>query len=65
MQRKNQCTTYRVTHVVDENLPLTQFRQFRQLVGRSCSYLLPRQDGGTYVIQVNRRLLVTRWVTLY
>ena len=38
---------YRVTHLVDENLPLTQFRQFWQLVGRYCSYLLPRQNNGT------------------
>ena len=34
---------YRVTHLVGENLPLTQFQQFRQLVGRDCSYLLHRQ----------------------
>ena len=36
---------YRVTHLVGENHPLTQFRQ---LVGRYYSYLLPKQDGGTY-----------------
>ena len=38
---------YRVTHLLGKNLPLTWFRQFRQLVGCYCSYLLPRQDGGT------------------
>ena len=38
---------YWVTHLIGENLLLTRFRQFRQLVGRYCSYLLPRQYGGT------------------
>ena len=38
---------YRVIHLVGENLPLTQFRQFWQLVGHYCSYLLPWQDDGT------------------
>ena len=33
-----------------KNLPLTWFRPLRQLVGRYCSCLLPRQDGGTYQI---------------
>ena len=57
--------TYRVTHVVGENLQLTQFRQFWQLLGRYCSYLLPRQDDGTSKTQVNWRFLPTTWVTLY
>ena len=56
---------YRVTHLVEENLPLTQFRQFRQLVGRYCSYLLPRQVDGTFKIQVNWRFSSMRCVTLY
>ena len=30
-----------------KNPPLTWFRHFWQLMGRNCSYLLPRQDGGT------------------
>ena len=38
---------YRVAQVDVENLQLTKFRQFWQLLGRYCSYLLPRQDGGT------------------
>ena len=41
---------YRVTDQVGKNLPLTEFRQFRQLVGRYCSYLLPRQHDGTFQI---------------
>ena len=49
----------RVTRLVDENLPLTQFRQFRQLVGRYCSYLLPRQVDGTFQTYVNRRFVLT------
>ena len=56
---------YRVTRLLGNNLPLTWFRQFRQLPGRYCSYLLPKQDGGTFQIQVNRRLLARRRVTLY
>ena len=56
---------YRVTRLLCNNLPLTWFRQFRQLLGCYCSYLLPRQDGGTFQIQVNGRLLPRRLVTLY
>ena len=41
---------YRVTILRGYNLPLTWFRHFRQLVGCYCSYLLSRQDGGTYQI---------------
>ena len=37
---------YRVTHQDGKNLPLTWFwRMFLKLLGRHCSYLLPRQDG--------------------
>ena len=39
---------YMVAQVDVENLQLTWFRQFWQLTGRYCSYLLPRQHGGTY-----------------
>ena len=53
-----------MTRVLGNNLPLTWFRQFRQLLGRYCSYQLPGQDGGTFQIQVNGRLLLTRPVTL-
>ena len=56
---------YRVTHLIAENLPLTQFRQFWQLVGRDCSYLLPRQDDGSFQSQVSGRLSPSRIVTLY
>ena len=41
---------YRVTSQVGKNLLLTELRQFWQLVGRYCSHLLPRQDGGTFQI---------------
>ena len=56
---------YRVTHQNGYNLPLTLFQLLRQLLGRYCSYLLPRQDGGTSQIQVNGRFLPSRYVTLY
>ena len=36
-----------VTILRGNNLPLTWFRHFWQLVGRNYSYLLPGQDGGT------------------
>ena len=55
----------RVTCLVDENLPLTQFPQLWQLLGRYCSCLLPRQDDSTPKNQVNRRFSLTRCVTLY
>ena len=48
---------YRVIHQVRTNLLLTRFRQSWQLVGRYCSYLLPRQVDGTFQTQVNRRFL--------
>ena len=41
---------YRVTGQGGKNLPLTEFQQFWQLVDRYYSYLLPRQDGGTFQI---------------
>ena len=50
-------TRYRGTIQVSKNLPLTQFRHLRQLLGRSCSYLLPRQDGGMSQNYVNGRFL--------
>ena len=56
---------YRVTQKNLQNLLLTWFRQFRQLVGRYCSSLLPRQDGGTSLIGVNRRFCKFFCVTLY
>ena len=44
-----------VTHLVDENLSLTQFRQFWQLVGRYCRRMVELSDPSkrevfTYVI---------------
>ena len=44
-----------MTHLVDENLSLTQFRQFRQLVGHYCSFLLPKQVDRKFKFQVNWR----------
>ena len=44
---------YRGTIQVGKNLPLTQFLHLQQLMGRSCSYLLPRQDGGISQNYVN------------
>ena len=37
---------YMVAQVDVENLPLTKFRQFWQLMGHYCSYLLPMQNDG-------------------
>ena len=68
LQRVWMCTrllAYRVTHLVGENLLLTQFRQFWQLLGRYGSYLLPRHDSGTSQFQINRRFSPPRYVTLY
>ena len=57
---------YRVTRLVGYYLRLTQFKKFRQVVGRYCSSLLPRQDDGPYQIQVCRRFLpIARLVALY
>ena len=50
---------YRETIQVGKNLPLTQFRHLRQLMGRYCNYLLPRQDGGISLIYVYGRFLPT------
>ena len=46
----------RLLGILGNNLPLTWFRQFRQLVGCYYSCLLPRQNGGTSHIKVNRTL---------
>ena len=54
-----------MTHLVDENLLLTHFQQFQQLVGRYCSYLLPKQVDGKLKIQVNWKFSLMRCVTLY
>ena len=54
-----QCTMnneYRVTSQDCKILPLSEFRQFWQLVGRYCSYVLPRKDSGTFQIQVNENI---------
>ena len=56
---------YRVTHLLGNKLPLTKFQKFRQLLGCCCSFLLPRQGGGTSQIQVNGMFLPSRCVTLY
>ena len=47
LNEPSQRTTYRVTHQDGKNFLLALFRQFLQLGVRHCSYLLPRQDGGT------------------
>ena len=61
----NFVTRYRVTHMLGKILPFTWFRQLRQLVGRYCSCLLPRQDGGTSQILSQREVLPSWLVTLY
>ena len=48
---------YRVTHLDGENLPLTLFRQFWQLLGPYNGYLLPSQDGGA--MQISQREVFT------
>ena len=55
MSHLNRLTAYRVTILRGNNLPLTWSRHFWQLMGRNCSCLLPRQDGITSQIEVNRR----------
>ena len=54
-----------VTILDGKNLQLTLFWHFWQLLGRYCSYLLPRHDGWTSQISVNGRFLPTRIVTQY
>ena len=44
------------------NLQLTYFQQPWQLMGLYCSYLLSKQDGGKFQIQVNGRLSPSRIV---
>ena len=56
---------YRGTIPNGKNLPLTQFLHLRQLMGRSCSYLLPRQNGGISQNYVNGRFLPFGMVPLY
>ena len=56
---------YRVTILDGENLLLTWFRQSRQLVGRYCSHLLPRQADGIFQIHVNWRLSPLRMIILF
>ena len=46
-QRMLMVRPYRITHLLGKNFPLTWFRHLWQLVGRYCSCVLPRQDGGT------------------
>ena len=50
---------YRVAHLL-ANLGWVDF----DLVGRYCSYLLPKQDGGTSQIYVNITQSARRWATL-
>ena len=56
---------YRVTILRGDNLSLTWFQHFWQLVGRYCSYLLPRQDGGISQNYVSGRFLPFGMVPLY
>ena len=51
---------YKVTIVDGKNLPLTKFQRFWQVMGRYCSYLLPRQVDGTFHIQVNGRFFTVQ-----
>ena len=46
---------YRVTGQDGKSLPLTQFRQFQQLVGRYLSYLLPKEDDRTPKTRVEEK----------
>ena len=43
---------YNVTHA---KRLLLRFGEFLQLIGFYCSHLMPRQDGGTSQIHVNKR----------
>ena len=54
-----------MTNMDGYNLQLTYFQQPWQLMGLYCSYLLSKQDGGKFQIQVNGRLSPSRIVTLY
>ena len=56
---------YRGTIPNGKNLPLTQFQHLRQLLVRSCSYLLPRQDGRISQNYVSGRFLPFGMVPLY
>ena len=44
---------YRVTHPLADWVGLTLIWDVSRLVGRYCSYLLPKQAGGTPQIKVN------------
>ena len=44
---------YRVTHLLADWVGLTLIWDVPRLVGRFCSYLLPKQDGETPQIKVN------------
>ena len=44
---------YRVTHLLTNWVGLTLIWDVPRLVGRYCSYLLPKQAGGTSQIKVN------------
>ena len=41
-----------------------RFGEFPQLVGRYCSFLLPKQGGGTFQIQVNKTQSSSTWDAL-
>ena len=59
---------YRAYHVLVDlgwvDLDLA-FGEFPQLVGCYCSYLLPKQGGGTSQIQVNKTQSTRTWDALY
>ena len=44
---------------------LLRFVELTWLVGHFCNYLLPKQDDGTFQIQVNQTQSVTTCLTLY
>ena len=44
---------YRVTHLLADWVGLTLIWDVPRLAGRYCSYLLPKQAGGTSQIKVN------------
>ena len=59
-------TVYRASHVlVDLGWVGYRFGEFPRMVGRYCSYLLPKQDGGTPQIIVDKTSCMTGRLRVY
>ena len=56
---------YRASHVLEDLGWVDLDFGNSWLVGRYCSYLLPKQDGGTSQSQVNKTQSTRTWDTLY